>query len=93
MLVTLNLTGVLGCSCLIWSGDQIIPTLITTCFSPLAGSLLLAVPIAAMMSTIDSLCPNECNTHERYLHASWFPSTTSVYPTKRWSKVTTWVVA
>lgn len=57
MLVALNLTGVLGrvLQPELTASDQIIPALIADCFSPLGMSIMLAVPMAAIMSTIDSL--------------------------------------
>ena len=56
MLLGMHLAGAFGSVLVsdISSGDLVIPTLITTLFHPVVAGLVLAGPLAAVMSTVDS---------------------------------------
>jgi sodium/pantothenate symporter len=56
MLLGMHLAGAFGSVLVpgIQSGDLVIPTLITTLFHPVVAGLVLAGPLAAVMSTVDS---------------------------------------
>jgi sodium/pantothenate symporter len=56
LLLGMHLAGAFGVTQVsgIQSGDLVIPTLITTLFHPVVAGLVLAGPLAAVMSTVDS---------------------------------------
>lgn len=92
LVLGMHLTGVLGRAVLpdLKIPDQVIPTLMIEVLPPMAAGIFIAAPMAAIMSSIDSLLIQSSSTLIKDLYLAWKPNAmNNEQKLKRFSTLTT----
>lgn len=95
LVLGMHLAGVLGRAVVpdLKVPDQVIPTLMLQVLPPMAAGIFLAAPIAAIMSSIDSLLIQSSSTLIKDLYLAWKPEAVhEEAKLKRFSTITTLLI-